>query len=194
MLLTSDTTSKFVDWSDRTTCVLFGDGATATLVEKSENENSDIVEIILASDGTKKDFICIDLQKEICPLAENDGINGDNHLKMVGKEVYKYVMQEIPLLIDRVLLKAGMTWEDIDYFVPHQANLRMIEALCERMNIAKEKVLTNIEKYGNTSATSIPCVISEKIAKGNLRLPSTLLLCGFGAGMTAGAAIVKLRD
>lgn len=193
LLLTSDTTSKFVDWKDRTTCVLFGDGASATLVEKSEDENSDIVEIILGADGTKKEFISVDLQREICPLAENDGTNGDNHLKMMGKDVYKYVMQEIPLLIDNVLSKVDMTWEDIDYFVPHQANLRMIEALSERMNLPDEKVLTNIEKYGNTSATSIPCVISEKIANGELKLPATLLLCGFGAGMTAGAAIVKLR-
>lgn len=194
LVLTSDTTSKFVDWKDRTTCVLFGDGATATLVEKSKDENNDIEEIILGADGTKKEFISVDLQKEICPLAENDGINGDNHLKMMGKDVYKYVMQEIPLLIENTLKKANMTWEDIDYFVPHQANLRMIEALSERLGIPNEKVLTNIEEFGNMSAASIPCVLSDKIKKGVLKMPSTLLLCGFGAGMTSGTAIVKLRN
>lgn len=193
LLITSDTTSKFVDWKDRTTCVLFGDGATATLVEKSNDENDDIQEIILGADGTKKEFISVDLQREICPLTENNDINGDNHIKMMGKDVYKYVMQEIPSLIEEVLLKANMTWEDIDYFVPHQANLRMIEALGERLNLKDEKILTNIEEFGNTSATSIPCVLSDKIEKGILKTPSTLLLCAFGAGMTSGAAIIKLR-
>ena len=149
--------------------------------------------MILGADGTKKEFISLDLQREICPLAENDGINGDNHLKMIGKDVYKYVMQEVPLLIEKTLEKSNMTWKDIDYFVPHQANLRMIEALTERLGIQSEKVLTNIEEFGNTSATSIPCVLSDKIKKGILKNPSTLLLCAFGAGMTSGTAIVRLR-
>ena len=193
LVITSDTTSKFVDWKDRTTCVLFGDGATATFVEEAEDENDDFVEVILGADGTKKEFISLDLQREICLLAENDGTNGDNHLKMAGKDVYKYVMQEIPTLIEKTLEKASMTWEDIDYFVPHQANLRMIEALTERLGIQAEKVLTNIEEFGNTSATSIPCVLSDKIKKGILKSPSTLLLCAFGAGMALGSAIVRLR-
>ena len=192
-MITSDTTSKFVDWKDRTTCVLFGDGATATFVEEAEDENDDFVEVILGADGTKKEFISLDLQREICLLAENDGTNGDNHLKMAGKDVYKYVMQEIPTLIEKTLEKASMTWEDIDYFVPHQANLRMIEALTERLGIQAEKVLTNIEEFGNTSATSIPCVLSDKMKKGKLKTPSTLLLCAFGAGMALGSAIVRLR-
>lgn len=194
LVLTADTTSKFVDWKDRTTCVLFGDGATATLVEKSNDENDDIQEVILGADGTKKEFISVDLQKEICPLAENNGTNGDNHLKMAGKDVYKYVMQEVPSLVEKILTKANMTWDDIDYFVPHQANLRMIEALSERLNLKPEKVLTNIEEFGNMSAASIPCVLSDKMKKGILKTPSTLLLCAFGAGMTSGAAIVKLRN
>lgn len=194
LVLASDTTSKFVDWKDRTTCVLFGDGASATLLEASEDENDDIITVELGADGDKKEFISIDLQREICPLAENDGTNGDNHLKMSGKEVYKYVMQAVPALIDKTLEKAGMTWDNIDYFIPHQANLRMIEALCGRMEIPEGKTLTNIEEYGNMSAASIPCVISEKVAKGILKKPSTLLICAFGAGMTSGAAIIKLRN
>lgn len=194
LVLASDTTSKFVDWQDRTTCVLFGDGASATLVEESDDENDDIVAVELGADGEKKEYISIDLERNICPLAEDDGRNGENHLKMSGKEVYKYVMQAVPALIDKIFEKAGMTWDDIDYFVPHQANLRMIEALCSRMEVPDEKILTNIEEYGNMSAASIPCVISEKVSKGILKKPSTLLLCAFGAGMTSGAAIIKMRN
>ena len=193
LVLASDATSKFLDWNDRSSCVLFGDGAAATILEVSEDGENDIINIHLEADGKNKEFISLNLPNQNCPLAEPHK-NPDNlHIQMAGKDVYKYVMQKIPSVVSKTLQEANMTLDDIDYFIPHQANLRMIEALTTRIKINPEKVLHNIENYGNMSATSIPCVISEKIRNGEIKLPSTLLLSAFGAGMTAAGAIIKIR-
>ena len=184
LVLAADATSKFLDWTDRSSCVLFGDGAAATILEVSEDEIDDIINIHLEADGKTN---------QNCPLAEPHK-NPDNlHIQMAGKDVYKYVMQKIPSVIEKTLEEANMTLEDIDYFIPHQANLRMIEALTTRIKISPEKVLSNIQDYGNMSATSIPCVIAEKIKNGEIKTPSTLLLSAFGAGMTAAGAIIRIR-
>ena len=193
LVLASDATSKFVDWTDRSSCVLFGDGAAATILEVSEDGEDDIVNIHLEADGKNKEFISLNLPNQNCPLAEPHKNPENLHIQMAGKDVYKYVMQKIPSVVSKTLEEAGMTTDDIDYFIPHQANLRMIEALTTRIKIAPEKVLHNIENYGNMSATSIPCVISEKIKSGEIKTPSTLLLSAFGAGMTAAGAIIKIR-
>lgn len=193
LVLASDTTSKFIDWSDRTSCVLFGDGAAATILEATDDENGDIIHIELEADGSCKEFISLRVQSENCPLAEQSNYDGTHFIKMAGKDVYKFVMKKIPAVIEKTLQNANMTINDIDYFIPHQANMRMIEALTDRIDIAPEKVLSNIEKYGNMSAASIPCVISEKIKSGELKIPSTVLLSAFGAGMTSACAIIKLR-
>lgn len=193
LVLAADATSKFLDWTDRSSCVLFGDGAAATILEASEDGQDDIINIHLEAEGKCKEFISLNLPNQNCPLAEPHK-NPDNfYIQMAGKDVYKYVMQKIPAVIEKSLNEAGMTIDDIDYFIPHQANLRMIEALTTRIKIAPEKVLHNIENYGNMSATSIPCVIAEKIKTGEIKKTSTLLLSAFGAGMTSAAAIIKIR-
>jgi len=193
LVLASDATSKFLDWTDRSSCVLFGDGAAATILEASDDGIDDIITIRLESDGKNKEFISLNLPNQNCPLAEPHKNPENLHIQMAGKDVYKYVMQKIPSVIEKTLAEANMTLDDIDYFIPHQANLRMIEALTTRIKIAPEKVLSNIQDYGNMSATSIPCVIAEKIKNGELKTPSTLLLSAFGAGMTAAGAIIRIR-
>ncbi len=193
LVIASDATSKFIDWTDRGSCVLFGDGAAATFLEVSEDGENDIIEIELEAEGKCKEFISLNLPNQNCPLAEPHKNPENLHIQMAGKDVYKYVMQKIPAVIKKTLEKANMTIEDVDYFVPHQANLRMIEALTSRIGVAPEKVLTNISKYGNMSATSIPCVISEKIKEGIIKDNSTVLLSAFGAGMTSAGAIIKIR-
>ena len=193
LVLASDATSKFLDWNDRSSCVLFGDGAAGAIMEVSEDGENEIIEIVLEADGKNKEFISLNLPNQNCPLAEPH-INPENfHIQMAGKDVYKFVMQKIPALIEKTLDKANMTIDDVDYFVPHQANLRMIEALTSRIGFSEEKVLHNIAKYGNMSAASIPCVISEKLKEKSLKLPSTMLLSAFGAGMTSACAIIKIR-
>lgn len=193
LVMAADATTKFIDWTDRASCVLFGDGAAATIMEVSEDGQDDIVTIHLESDGKYKEFISLNLPNQNCPLAEPHQNPENLHVQMAGKDVYKYVMQKIPAVIKKTLEEANMTIDDIDYFIPHQANLRMIEALTTRIKIDPEKVLHNIEHYGNMSATSIPCVISEKIKSGEIKTPATVLLSAFGAGMTSAGAIIKIR-
>ncbi len=192
LLVSTDATSKFVDWTDRSTCVLFGDGAGAALLEKS-NSGNDVEFINLVADGDSKDLIILDIPNENCPLAEKNEQHS-SHIMMQGREVYKYVMQKIPLEVKKILTQSGKTSADIDYFIPHQANLRMIEALSERLKFPEEKVITNIQKYGNISAASIPSAITEGIEGGKIKLPCDVLICAFGAGMTIGTAIITLRE
>ncbi len=193
LVLASDATSKFIDWTDRASCVLFGDGAAATVMEVSEDGEDDIINIHLEADGKSKEYISLNIPNQNCPLAIPHENPENLHIQMAGRDVYKYVMQKIPSIIEKTLKEAEMTIDDIDYFIPHQANLRMIEALTTRIKIAPEKVLHNIENYGNMSATSIPCVLAEKIKTGELKTPSVVLLSAFGAGMTSAGAIIKLR-
>ena len=112
---------------------------------------------------------------------------------MKGKDVYKFVMQTIPLKLEELMHKTNTTIDDIDYFIPHQSNQRMIDALAQRLNIDNSKVISNIEHYGNMSAASILVAIREGIDKGELKLPATVMLSAFGAGMSAGNAIIKLE-
>ncbi len=188
LLIATDATSKFVDWTERSTCVLFGDGAGAGLFEASSDEN-DIGLVNLVADGSN--LIYLDLPNKNCPLVEENKDEA-SFIMMQGREVYKYVMQKIPKEVGKILAQSGKTFDDIDYFIPHQANLRMIEALQERLKLSDEKIVTNIEKYGNISAASIPSVITEGVASGQIKLPCDILICAFGAGMTIGSAIITL--
>ncbi len=192
LLVATDATSKFVDWTDRTTCVLFGDGAGAAVLEYSENSN-DIDFVNLIADGGCGDLISLNIPNENCPLAEKNE-DKPTHILMNGREVYKYVMKHIPLEVNKILEQAGKTAEDIDYFIPHQANMRMIEALSERLHFPENKVISNIHKYGNISAASIPTAIREGIDEGKIKLPCNVLICAFGAGMTIGSALITLRE
>jgi 3-oxoacyl-[acyl-carrier-protein] synthase-3 len=193
LVVASDTTSKFVNWDDRTTCVLFGDGAGAAVVCQQE-EKDDILEINLSSRGDMGHNIYLNIPSKNCPLVEEETKEEDYFINMSGREVYKYVMVTMPKQIKETLKKAGKTVSDIDYFIPHQANLRMIEALSERLGFGHDKVITNVEKYGNISAASIPSVITEGIKDGRIKLPATILASAFGAGMTHANVILSLDE
>ena len=116
------------------------------------------------------------------------------HIHMNGKEVYKFVVTTLPDAIAKCIEHSGHIPEDIDYLIPHQANLRIIDAMAARLNYDSDKVIVNIDKYGNTSAASIPIALCEGVAEGKIKLPCKAILTGFGAGMTYGTAIVRLRD
>ncbi len=193
LVVTADTTTKFLDWTDRASCVLFGDGAAAAIVEEAQDGVNDINTINIYADGKSKELISLTVNSDLCPLHKKNDSAVNKHIIMNGKEVYKYVIKKIPAIIKQTLSDAGLTIDDIDYFIPHQANLRMIEALASRIGMDESKVLHNIEQYGNMSATSIPCVISENKQKGIIKPNSTLLLSAFGAGMTIACAIIKVR-
>ena len=128
-----------------------------------------------------------------CPLVEQYE-QKPKGIRMNGRGVYTFVAKILPHYVENLITKSGMKADDIDYLIPHQANIRIIQAVQERLGYPDEKVVTNIKYYGNTSAASIPIALAESVEKGKVKLGSTAVLCGFGAGMTWGGAIVRLRE
>lgn len=193
LIVATDNNSRLLDWTDRSTSVLFGDGAGAMVVTVAEDGVDDILSLDIRADGSIGEYIYMDMPGQTCPLLE-PATQKDCHIKMNGKEVYKFVVTVLPKYIEKVLADANMKAEEVDYLIPHQANQRIIEAMQSRLGYDDSKVISNIQYYGNTSAASIPIALAESVEKGKVKLGSTAILCGFGAGMTWGAAIVRLRE
>lgn len=193
LIVATDAISRSLDWTDRTTCVLFGDGAGAMVLTISDDEQDDILAVDLKAEGHLGHFITMPIAGKNCPLVEpND--EEKMFVKMDGKEVYKYVVTKLPGYIEECVSKSGLKMNEIDYLVPHQANMRIIEALEKRLEFSPENVISNIKDYANTSAASIPIALVEAVESGKMKLPCSAILTGFGAGMTVGTAVVKLRE
>jgi len=192
LIVATDNNSRLLDWSDRATSILFGDGAGAMVVSPSDDGKDDIIALDIQADGEQGHLIELHLDGETCPLVKPNE-KRDRKIRMNGKGVYTFVVKLLPNYVDNLIKNAGLKTEDIDYMVPHQANIRIIKAVQERIGIGDDKVITNLEQYGNTSAASIPIALVEGVKNGQMKLDSKVLLCGFGAGMTWGGAIVNLR-
>lgn len=194
LLVATDNNSRLLDWTDRSTSILFGDGAGAMVVSSSDDGVDDIIAIDIQADGNYGHLIELPFNGENCPLVEPNDVKASK-IVMNGKGVYAFVVKMLPNYVDKLVSSAGMTSDDIDYLIPHQANIRIIQAVQERLGIPDEKVVTNLKYYGNTSAASIPIALTEGVEKGKVKLDGRIaLLCGFGAGMTWGGAIIRLRD
>lgn len=193
LLVATDTNSKFLDWTDRGSCVLFGDGAGAILLTEAHDGIDDILALNINANGSMGKFITMNLIGDNCPLVE-PAKEGYRKITMNGKEVYKFVVQTMPESIMKCLEDAKLEPKDVDYLVPHQANLRIIEGLQNRLEFSDDKVIVNIDKYGNTSAASVPIALTEGIQSGKIKTPSVAILCAFGAGMAWGSAVVRLRE
>lgn len=193
LIIAADNNSRLCDWEDRSVSILFGDGAGAMVVTESEDGIDDILALDIRADGSIGEYITLPLTGQNCPLVQGCE-QKPAHVKMNGKEVYKFVVKIIPEYIDKCLDEAEMKAEEVDYFIPHQANQRIIEAVQQRLCYSDDKVISNIKNYGNTSAASVPIALAEGVQSGKIKLPSTAILCGFGAGMTWGVAIVRLRE
>ena len=167
--------SHLIDWSDRTTAVIFGDGAGAVVLSRSSGE-SDILSAVMSSDGSQ--WFALH-----CPVGEK--------LRMKGKETFRLAIQSMGKASQKALEKARITVDDLKLVIPHQANIRIIKALAERLNIPEEKVFSNIHKYGNTSAASIPIAMYEAYKEGKLKKGDYVLLTAFGGGLTWGAVVLK---
>ena len=192
LIVATDNNSRHLDWTDRGTSILFGDGAGAMVVTPSDDGVDDIISIDIQANGSQSNLIELHFDGDNCPLVVPNE-KQPAKIKMNGKGVYTFVVKLLPNYVENLIKKAGLTTEDIDYMVPHQANIRIIQAVQERIGISEDKVITNLEYYGNTSAASIPIALVEGVNKKQMTLNSTILLCGFGAGMTWGGAIVRLR-
>lgn len=178
LVIGAENFSRVMDWSDRSTCILFGDGAGAALVESRPEYSS--VHAVLGSSGNE----------EILRLS-GVSFSANSSFSMEGQKVFKFAVKAIPYCMDEVLKKAGCRPEDVDYFVFHQANARIIDLVAKKHHIPQEKYYSNIEHYGNTSAASIPICLAELAQQGKLPSGSKALLVGFGGGLTWGGALVE---
>jgi 3-oxoacyl-[acyl-carrier-protein] synthase-3 len=174
--------SRIVNWKDRTTCILFGDGAGAILLEKSESEG--ILAFDLGADGNYGDLLYVP------SVGSNE--NYPFYVRMKGNEVFKVAVRTMAESALRVLERAGVSPTEVDLLVPHQANVRIVNAVAERVGIEKSKVFMNIDRYGNTSAASIPIALDEAVRSGVVGSGSTVLLVAFGGGFTWGSCIIRL--
>jgi 3-oxoacyl-[acyl-carrier-protein] synthase-3 len=182
--------SRFIDWTDRNTCVLFGDGAGAVLLTASDQPGG-LLGADLFSDGAGCEAIIVPGGGSADPASAETVAAGKHYIRMLGREVYKYATRQLADSAANALRDAGLTVDDIDQFVFHQANLRIIESVQERLRIPGDKLFINIEKYGNTSAASVPMALVEAVADGRVRPGDRILMVAFGAGYTAGAAVVE---
>ncbi len=190
LLVTAESLSRRMNFQDRTTSVLFGDGAGAVVIQKNCEALFDIIDVSLGADGDYKDLIRIGggTDKKV---RVGDRISEDFFLTMQGKEVFKCAVRGMVQESLNLLEKNNLSVQDVDLFLAHQANLRIIEAVVERLAIPKEKVFTNLEKYGNTSASSIVLAMAEAREQGLLKKGQKTLLTAFGAGLTWGAALIS---
>ncbi len=162
------------------------------LLSRSEDEKNDILSVDLRSDGTKANALKIPLYGKNCPLVEPNEPK-KQHVVMDGAEIMRFALTKVPESITRAAKSAGVSLDEIDYFVLHQANARIISAIGSKLNIPASKLVISLDRYGNTSTASIPIALVDMIEQNRLPSGSTLALCGFGAGLTWGTAIVKWR-
>lgn len=190
LVISTEKMSGIVDWTDRATCVLFGDGAGAAVVRKSTNDRG-ILSSFIRSDGTLAELLWRPAGGVKVPV-DYAVLDEKAHLiKMAGREVFKAAVRSMAEAADQALLRAGLTGEDIDLLIPHQANMRIIEATARYANIPMEKVYVNVERYGNMSSATIAVALDEAIEEGRLKPGSKVLMVAFGAGFTWGSLVLR---
>lgn len=197
LVVGAETISRIIDWEDRGTAVLFGDGAGAVVVAaqtgsgKAEGVTGGILGFDLGGDGSGAEFLSIPAGGSRLPASAATVEARQHYMKMNGSEVFKFATRVVAQSAGRVLEKCGKTVADVDLFVPHQANLRIIDSAASKLGIASDKVYTNLQKYGNTSCASIPLCLSGARADGRLHEGDLVLLMGFGAGLSWGACLLE---
>ncbi|NEP00631.1 MAG: ketoacyl-ACP synthase III [Symploca sp. SIO2E9] len=191
LLIGADILSRWVDWSDRSTCVLFGDGAGAVVLQANEKDR--LLGFEIRSDGTQNSCLRLGYAGQTQEIVKGVTISQGCYkpISMNGKEVYRFAVQKVPEVIDKALFWANMTTDQIDWLVLHQANQRIIDAVAGRLNIPAHKVLSNLAHYGNTSAASIPLVLDEAVRQEKIKPGDIIATSGFGAGLSWGSAIFQ---
>ena len=191
LVIGADVLSRWVDWGDRTTCILFGDGAGAVVCQAAENDN--LLGFELYSDGSQNDCLNLPLQGQANPLINELNVTKGNYqpVSMNGREVYRFAVAKVPEVMEKVLFRANLSANDIDWIILHQANQRILNAVASRLKIPNEKVISNLEEYGNTSAASIPLALDETVRQGTIQTGDVVAVSGFGAGLSWGAAIFR---
>ena len=190
LVIGAETLSSRLNWEDRNTCILFGDGAGAAVLGYSDDDNRQMLGTNHCSDGGLWELLYMHNAPSTNPdlVVEN---NPGAHIIMEGREVFKHAVKAMEDAVNGLLAKTGITMNDIDRVIPHQANIRILNKLIERLNIPREKVILNVHRYGNTSAGSIPIALDETNRAGLLNPGDTVLFCSFGGGLTWGATLLR---
>jgi 3-oxoacyl-[acyl-carrier-protein] synthase-3 len=183
--------STITDFQDRSTAILFGDGAGAAVVRRSNGNGRGILSTFLKSDGTLAPLLYRPGGGAVDPISEKVVCERSHYMKMAGREVFKAAVLTMAEACDEAMRRAGVAAEEIDLLIPHQANIRIIEATAKHAGISMDKVMVNVDRYGNTSSASIPLALDQAISEGRVRQGSLLLLVAFGAGFTWGSAVIR---
>ena len=191
LIVGSEILTRFMNWQDRATSVLFGDGAGACIMQAT-TEPCGLLSFELGSDGSGADYLLVPAGGAAEPINATTYAQGRHYVRMNGREVFKFATRVIGQSCQRVLAKAGLGIEDIDWIVPHQANMRIIRAAARAMDVPLEQFVINIEKYANTGAASVPIAICEALDSGQIQPDDTLLVSSFGAGLTWATAILQM--
>lgn len=192
LLIGADVLSRWVDWSDRTTCVLFGDGAGAVILQATTGRDR-LLGFELCSDGRLHHTLNLAYQGEARAIAPHLTVTAGGYqpISMNGREIYRFAVAKVPEVISKTLFRAGLAATDLDWLLLHQANQRIMDAVADRLQLPREKALSNLAKYGNTSAASIPLALDEAVRTGQVKAGDRIAAAGFGAGLTWGAVVFE---
>ena len=193
IVIGSDTMSSIIDYTDRNTCVIFGDGGGGVILEPTENENG-ILDAILHTDGSGHKYLTVPAGGSLNPASQKTIDNKMHYVYQDGKTVFKFAVKNMADVSKQILDKNKLIGSDIKLFIPHQANKRIIDAAAKRCGIKDEQVLVNINKYGNTTAGTIPIALNEAVESGRLVEGDLLLLAAFGGGFTWGSMLIRWGD
>ena len=192
LVIGAETLSRFTDYEDRASCILFGDGAGAVVMQPTKEEGKGLLYSVMCADGDGWDYIWIPAGGSKLPTSPQTAADGLHYLKMRGRDVYKFAIEKMQWLLGDCLAACRLKVEDVDLVIPHQVNVRIIKSATEKLNFPGEKVYINIDRYGNTSAASIPIALDEAVRNGRIGPGSMVVLVAFGAGLTWAGAVIRL--
>nr|YP_010726290.1 beta-ketoacyl-acyl carrier protein synthase III [Hypnea brasiliensis]WCH55256.1 beta-ketoacyl-acyl carrier protein synthase III [Hypnea brasiliensis]WDY84765.1 beta-ketoacyl-acyl carrier protein synthase III [Hypnea brasiliensis] len=197
LVVGADVLSKWIDWSDRSTCILFGDGAGAVIIQSCPKEDNGILGFQLNTNGKEAKQLSIPYKENYTNSENNDlpNINQGQfaHLSMNGKEVYKFAVSQVPISILKCLKSLNILPQNIQWLLLHQANQRILHAVANRLSIKSNKIISNLKKYGNTSAASIPIALDEALKDKKIKKDDIIVISGFGAGLTWGTVVIQWK-
>nr|YP_010484917.1 3-oxoacyl-acyl-carrier-protein synthase 3 [Hypnea cervicornis]UVW80611.1 3-oxoacyl-acyl-carrier-protein synthase 3 [Hypnea cervicornis] len=197
LVIGADVLSKWIDWSDRNTCILFGDGAGAVIIQSCAKQDNGILGFQLDTNGKEAHQLSIPYKKNYINNKKNNILDIDQgqfkYLHMNGKEVYKFAVSQVPVSISKCLKSLNILPENIQWLLLHQANERILHAVANRLSINSNKIISNLNKYGNTSAASIPLALDEALKNKKIKKDDIIVISGFGAGLTWGTVVIQWK-
>ena len=192
LVVTSEVITNRVNWEDRTTCVLFGDASGATILTGGEeSDGPEVLDIVLSADGSLGDLLTVNGGGSAFTYKKGETIGDEFFVQMQGREIFKHAVRNMVAMSDQVLKRQGVKREDVDVLIPHQANWRIMESVAKKLTIPEAQVFSNVHKYGNTSAASVPVALSEAVKEGFIKPGNKVLIPTFGGGFTFGAGLIQ---